>query len=418
MIIRNFLVLVSLLTFLSCGSQGVQNRQDGDRVELEPSVLLISIDGFRWDYFEKAATPNFDRLIENGVKASSLIPVFPTKTFPNHYSIVTGLYAENHGVVSNNMYDPVFDERFSLSNQEAIKDGKWWGGEPIWVTAEMQGQKAAAFFWPGSEAEIKGTRPSYYESFNSQTPHSTRIRGVVNWLTLPADERPTFVSLYFSNVDSRGHDFGPESPEVVQAIEDIDSDIGELLGQLEAEKLLDQLNIIITSDHGMTATDNQKVVFIDDYVDLSDISVTDWYPILGIFPADGISLDSLYQQLHGKHPEMDVYKKEDLPAKYHFNSHRRIPPILGVLSESWAATDRAFYPRLEERLRTGATHGWAPENKSMQGIFLGHGPAFKASSQLGEVNNVDIYELMCHILGLSPAENDGSLEGFQDVLNP
>lgn len=383
---------------------------------LDPTVLLISLDGFRWDYFEKTNTPNLDLIINEGVKAASLIPVFPTKTFPNHYSIVTGLYAENHGIVSNTIYDPVFNERFTISNPDAVLDGKWWEGQPIWVTAEKQNQKAATYFWPGSESEIQETRPSYYEAYRGDAPHNSRVDKVVSWLKKDKADRPTFLSLYFSIVDSEGHNHGPDSPEVVDAIVEVDRAVGRLIASLKTEKLYEDLNIILVSDHGMIKTNSQSVVYIDDYINLSEVSITDWYPILGIWPLDGVSTDSLYNQLHGKHPELDVYKKEDLPAEFGYSSHRRIPPILGVLSEGWAATDRAYYPNIVDRLNAGATHGYRPDLISMHGIFVAKGPAFKPGTTLPAVKNVDIYELMCHILGLNPAPNDGSLDSFTTVL--
>jgi len=314
------------------------------------------------------------------------------------------------------MYDPVFDERFTISNPEVVLDGKWWEGQPIWVTAEKQNQKAATYFWVGSESEIQETRPSYYEQYNSSAPHNGRVDKVVSWLKMAKADRPTFLSLYFSIVDSEGHAHGPDSPEVEDAIEEVDRAMGRLISALKAENIFDELNIIVVSDHGMVKTDAQKVVYIDDYINLSDVSITDWYPVLGIWPSNGVSLDTLYNQLHGKHPELDIYKKEDLPEEFGYNSHRRIPPILGVLSESWAATDRAYYPNIVDRLNEGATHGYLPGLSSQHGIFLAHGPAFKSGTTLPAVKNVDIYELMCHILDLTPAPNDGSLDPFSSIL--
>ena len=205
-VFRVFLALALLVLAL----QPAHAVQEAAR--LRPTVILISFDGFRWDYVDMAPTPNLDRLVANGVRAGSLIPSFPTKTFPNHYTIATGLYPEHHGVVANNMYDPEFDARFGLGDRDAVGDARWYGGEPIWVTAEKQGQITATFFWPGSEAAIGGVRPTHWRLYDGSVPNSERVAQVLEWIRLPEDERPTFLSLYFSDVNDLGHEFGAESP--------------------------------------------------------------------------------------------------------------------------------------------------------------------------------------------------------------
>ncbi|MQY62801.1 MAG: alkaline phosphatase family protein, partial [Calditrichaeota bacterium] len=189
---------------------------DGQR--LKPTVLLISLDGFRWDYLEKADTPNLDRLVSTGAKARALIPAFPTKTFPNHYTIITGLYPENHGIIANTMFDPAYGDTFMLSKRETVSDGRWYGGEPLWVTAEKQGRISATLFWPGSEAEIGGVRPTYWYQYDHDLPHADRINQILAWLDLPPDRRPIFITLYFPDTDDQGHRFGPDSQELATAI--------------------------------------------------------------------------------------------------------------------------------------------------------------------------------------------------------
>ena len=210
----------------------------------ESPLILISLDGFRYDYLEKANTPNLDYLVNNGVKAKGLIPVFPSKTFPNHFTTVTGLYTENHGIIANNMYDPEFDASFSMGNQEAVQDGRWWGGEPIWITAEKQGKTSATYFWPGSEAEYEGMRATYWKKYDDRVSNTDRVQQILSWLDLPENERPAFFTLYFSDTDYFGHRYGPDSPEVVKAITHLDSTMGLLLDGLETRNIKDKVNII------------------------------------------------------------------------------------------------------------------------------------------------------------------------------
>ena len=272
----------------------------GSRSRLEPTVLLISLDGFRWDYLEKAHTPNLDRLVNTGVKARALIPVFPTKTFPNHYSIATGLYPENHGIIANTMYDPVVDDTFALSLRAAVSDGRWYGGEPIWVTAEKQGQISATLFWPGSEAEIEGFRPTYWYEYDHDMPHADRVNQVLAWFDLPPDHRPTFITLYFPDTDDDGHRFGPDSPEITSTIQQLDSTLGTLFQGLMERGIMEEINILVVSDHGMASIDSTQMIFLDDYINLTQAGVIDWSPILGLRPPEEVR-ENIYAALKNAH---------------------------------------------------------------------------------------------------------------------
>lgn len=393
------------------GGACVAHRQEPVRTPAAPPpLLLISIDGVRYDYLERADTPALDRLAAGGLKADALVPVFPTKTFPTHYAIVTGLYAESTGVVANSMWDPGRRARFSLRDRDAVGDGFWYGGEPIWVTAQRQGLKAAAYFWPGSEAQIRGVRPTWWTPYEHDTPHEERVAQILAWLDLPAGERPSVLTLYFSSVDSAGHRFGPESPEVIPAIEDVDSHLGRLLDGLEARGLLDAMHILVVSDHGMAATDAERTIMLDDYLDLSRLHVSDWGPAAHIWAGD-MGTDEIVAALDNAHPRLRVWRRNEIPERYHFRDHLRIPDVLAEADLGWLISSRSYMASLEGHYSRGM-HGWDPRHLEMHGIFLAHGPAFTPGDRMGLVEAIHLYELMAALLGLEPSPNDGRLAAF------
>ena len=251
----------------------------------KPILVLVSFDGWRWDYIKRAAVPNLRALADRGVRAEGLIPSFPSKTFPNHYTLVTGLYPAHHGIIANNIRDPDFPARFTMGSQTA-RDARWWGGEPLWVTAIRQGLIASSMFWPGSEAAIQGVRPSEWKPFDDSMPNADRVQQVLDWLALPPDRRPSFVTLYFSEVDHAGHDFGPESPEVLEAARHLDDALGRLVSEIRKLGLLEQTTFVVVSDHGMSELSERRVIFLDDYIDLAKVEVVDWTPVLELAPRD------------------------------------------------------------------------------------------------------------------------------------
>ncbi len=271
---------------------------------LEPTVILISFDGWRWDYHMRAPVPNLQRLMARGVRAEGLIPGFPSKTFPNHYSIVTGLYPGRHGIVANNIWDDPTQRLFTLARRDEVKDSMWWDGEPIWVTAERAGLPTAPLFWPGSEAPIRGIRPRYWEAYNEGTPGAARVDRVLEWLDLPAADRPRFITLYFEDTDTAGHADGPDSEAVREAMLRVDGYLGQLIEGLERRALLDGVNIVVVSDHGMSATSTSRVVILDDYISLDDVAISDLNPTLGIFPKRGKE-EAVYRTLANGHPRLE-----------------------------------------------------------------------------------------------------------------
>jgi predicted AlkP superfamily pyrophosphatase or phosphodiesterase len=401
-----FLILLAILFFAS----GVVSAAPQRITDLRPTVILISIDGFRYDYLEKYPAPNLQALAGKGVRAAALIPSFPTVTFPNHYSIVTGLYPAHHGIVENDMYDPAFNEEFEY-NKPSAKEGKWWGGEPIWITAHKQGQKTASVFWPGTAAPVQGLHPDYWEPFDNKVSPEDRVAKILAWLDLPAAKRPTFLSLYFEQVDHEGHENGPDSPQVREAIAKVDAAIGLLLQGLRQRGIEDRVNIIAVSDHGMAPASPERVILLDDYVDLSRVRVLSVVAFATVWPKQG-GIGDLYMKLR-KMPHVTVYRRGMTPARWHYTGNRRIAPVLALADEGWTITTREW---LKDHKISLGQHGYDNNLPLMRAIFIAHGPAFRAGAKLPAFSNVNVYDLMAYLLRLEPAENDGSLAIFRAVL--
>lgn len=382
---------------------------------LEPTVILVSIDGFRADYMDRFETPTLHRLAAEGVRATEgMLPVFPSKTFPNHYSIATGLYPAHHGIVGNTMYDPEMDAWFRLSDRDAVEDTRWWDGEPIWVTAEKQGVTAGTFFWPGSEAPVQGIQATYWKRFDDTVPATDRVDSVLAWIDLPEANRPRLVTLYFSDTDHDGHDYGTSSEEVADAVARADAYLARLVSGLELRGILDQVNLVVVSDHGMVDVSPERVVFVEDYVDLGDSRVVEWSPILAVDPEPGrgqeiaAALDAA--------PHLTVYDQATLDSVFHYSGSPRIPPIVAGADAGWTITSTHEY--LEARITRfpAGMHGFDPRFPSMAALFVARGPAFRSGFESKPFENVNVYPLIAHILGLEPADVDGRLETVRDLL--
>lgn len=413
----------TLAVFTMLSISGCSQNIEMEPVEsLTPTLILISIDGVRHDYIDMYNPPHLTALAEEGLTADGLQPVFPSKTFPNHFSLVTGLYAENHGIIGNNIYDPEHDDVFGLSIKEAIQNGRWWQGEPIWITAERQGVTAATYFFPGSEAEINELRPSYWHEYDGRVPNRTRVQAALDWLQLPNSERPQFISFYFSDVDSAGHGHGPKSDEVREALLSVDEEIGYLISQLKELGVYEQVNIMITSDHGMYEVDQRNHTVIDTAFDTTLTQyVTYSREIVGIHALRGQS-ETIYQQLQASIPpeEASVFYKSDIPERFHYQRNERIPDIFVLaqpgnilVKESWLEDMLASDDYLEPR----GSHGYDNQIEEMHGIFIARGPQFKNATQLDTVKMVDIYNVMSTALGILPAVNDGDPNVIPMMMN-
>lgn len=410
----------TILTVAACGASTVQLEQptasqvgpNGAQAQPSQGVLLISIDGFARHYLERYPAPAIQALAAAGSTAEAMQPAFPTKTFPNHYSIVTGLYPANHGIVENNIYDADFNSIFRLNKPEEVKNARWWLGEPVWVTAEKQGVKTATFFYPGSEAAIQGVRPALWQAYDGGIDNLQRVRSVLQWLDLPAAERPAFLTLYFSSVDDAGHAYGPDSPEVAAAIAEVDRAIALLVAGLKQRGLYGKLDLMLVSDHGMAAVPAQQVIVLDQLFDSSKAALVLWTPeIVSIFPKPG-ELEPIYQQLQQQLPATaKVYKKSELPERWHYQQSKRIAPLLVIPQPGWRLMQQA---RQQQWLATHGgdkvtgSHGYDNASPEMQAIFIGQGPSFVAGRTLAPFANIELYNLMCRILGITPAANDGN----------
>ncbi len=372
------------------------------------TVVLVSLDGFRWDYLDRGLTPNLSRLAQEGVRAEAMVPVFPTKTFPNHYTIVTGRYPANHGILGNVFTAPDVGGRLKLSDRAAMRDARFFLAEPIWVTAERQGQRTAPLFWPGSEAPIDGVSPSYALPFDSEMPDTARVRRLLQWLDLPLDRRPTFLTLYSSVVDNAGHDYGPDAPETNRAIARADSLIGLLAAALARRG---GPNLVIVSDHGMASTGPDRVIRLDDYVSADAMRVDEMSALLTAWPAAGLE-DSVYRGLK-RASHLVVYRRAELPARFHLEGSPRIAPIMAIADQGWTIARRTASGRPAILL---GNHGFDDTLSSMGAIFIAHGPAFRRGITVPPFRNIHVYPLLAKVLGLTPAMTDGSLDSVRAML--
>ncbi len=410
-----YVFLLVILLFANAAAQEARTPSK----DLKPTVILISLDGFRADYLEKYSAPTLQALAKEGVRAKWMTPSFPSLTFPNHYAIATGLYPDHNGIVANNMYDREFKVLFTMGKREEVENGRWWLGEPIWVTAEKQGQRAGAFFFPGTEAEIGGKRPSIWKPFDDKFPNFERVDTVLSWLDRPEKERPTIITLYYSDVDHAGHDHSPDSDAVKEAIATVDSCLARLVEGLKKRGIEDRVNLIIVSDHGMAPVDPKNVVALDDYFDASQAEIVAWNGAMVHIFAKPDKVEAIYASLKQKSPpHVTVYKKEDLPWRFHYGPSHRIGEIVALAEEGWSMSsrDRIRPAPADGPVKYRGAHGFDNRLESMRAIFIAKGPAFKQGTMVEPFANVDVYNVMARILGLTPAKNDGNEETVKAVL--
>lgn len=395
-----------ILLFLFVLTVSAQNK---------PYVILISFDGFRWDYLNRGITPNLQYIKDNGVSALSLRPCFPSKTFPNHYSIVTGMYPENHGIIANNFIDQFTKEKFSIKDTMEVRNPKWYRGEAIWETAKRQGVITASYFWPGSEVELEYRRPNYFERYEHARPYESRIKGVLDWMMLPYAERPHFVTLYFDAADTYGHKFGPDSEELNNSLMNLDSLVGKLLRGLTDLGFRDSTDLIIVSDHGMTEVSSESIINIEKLIPKYNCKFFDNGPLMFIFPKDE-EKDFVYNELKNLQKNFKVYKKSELPEFYHFSHNSFVPDILIIADPGWTLISNKD-ERWVKSYNSKGNHGYDPNFLHMHGIFLAVGSSFKQNYRTGTINNIDIYPLLAKILHIFPNNNvDGRLERIEFLL--
>lgn len=409
---RSFLVLVLLLSvWTTTFSQ-----------EKEPIVILISLDGFRHDYVERFQPENLIRFISEGTAAKGLIPSFPTKTFPNHYTIATGMLPEHHGLVDNAFYEPAKDQVYTMGNREIVQDGYWYGGTPIWVLAEQQGIKAASYFFVGTEAPIQGVRPSYYFDYDGGVPNLTRIAKVFDWLRLPAVERPRLITLYFSDMDDTGHRYGPNNDlELKKTLDRLDHELGALFEGLESFDL--PIHVVLVSDHGMTEVKQENLILLEDLTAGIQGQVVNNGALAHLHLEDSKVKKKVIQLLLSRNPNISI---DDLSTTENYSDLTAFPQRKGNLlilpKEGYYLTDvrgKVRYQNNAARFQTQVfgEHGFTPRYVDMQGIFYAKGPQIKEGLKLEPFQNIHIYPLLCRILGLPiPLGIDGKLEVLLPVL--
>jgi predicted AlkP superfamily pyrophosphatase or phosphodiesterase len=380
----------------------------------KPYVILVSLDGFRFDYPKRFGAPHLQELGARGASApEGILPAYPSITFPNHYTIVTGLYPEHHGIVANTFYDPARDAVYSYRDPASVTDGSWYGGTPLWVLAEQQGMRSASFFWVGSEADIQGTRPSYYLQYDASFPNGKRVEQALAWLRLPPERRPHFITLYFSDTDSAGHQYGPDSPQVADAVHELDYQIGKLVAGIQQTNL--PVDLIVVADHGMVKVEG-PVVYLSEF---------GWSPqwfrrVVGtsFYPRSEADAQSAYEAMKGKSDKFLVYRRSQVPANLHFDSNPREgdPVVVPTGPYYLAASPDAQRPIAPPAGAHGYDTSRMPE---MKAIFFAAGPDIRAQATLPPFENVNIYPLVARILGLDITNlKTGPIDGKLAVLQP
>jgi predicted AlkP superfamily pyrophosphatase or phosphodiesterase len=381
----------------------------------KPYVIMVSLDGFRYDYPKRYHASHLLALATSGAAApQGMIPSYPSVTFPNHYTIITGLYPEHHGIVANHFYDPARKETYSYHDSKAVADGTWYGGTPLWVLAEQQGMRSASFFWVGSEADIQKVRPTYYLKFDNAFPNGKRVEQVLAWLHLPPAQRPHFITLYFSDVDSAGHEYGPDSPEVADAVQKLDREIGKLEDGIRESKL--PVDLIVVADHGMAKVEGPPVHLYDFGLQKSSFE-----QVVGplLYPRSEEDAQNAYLALRGKSDKFEVYRRGEMPGRLHYDSNpREGDPVIVPTGPYFITAGAGPEP---EHPPVGA-HGYDPSRMpEMKAIFFASGPDIRRGVSLPPFENVNVFPLIAKILGLDittlkTAPIDGQLTVLQPIL--
>ena len=393
--------------------QIIPNRKNGDNQLQKPYVILISADGFRADFKDKFQAKNLQRLSENGVAAEYMLSSFPSLTFPNHYSIATGLYPSHHGLVDNSFYDAQRKESYGMSNKKAVADGSWYGGTPLWVLAEKQQMLSASFYWVASESDIQGTLPTYYYNYNEKIDIDTRINTVKQWLQLPEEKRPHIITFYFPEVDHEAHTYGPDAQQTEEAVHFVDTSIGKLVATVDSLKL--PVNFVFVSDHGMTKVEYVHPMLLPKAIDPEKFIIPRGDALLHLYAKDPKDIIPTYEALKKEAKDFDVYLAKDIPKRFHYakkdDKFNRIGDMLLVphLPKVFGITGKPTTP---------GKHGFDPTIKDMHATFLAWGPAFKPQTKIKAFENVNVYPMIATILGLKYDHGiDGKIKNLKPILS-
>ncbi|KAL8714992.1 MAG: hypothetical protein Q9225_006445 [Loekoesia sp. 1 TL-2023] len=407
------------------GRVGLETLSNGTS-NFAPTTILISLDGFRADFLHRGLTPTLNSFVAEGVSPKYMLPSFPSVTFPNHYTLVTGLYPESHGVVGNSFWDPTLDEDFFYTDPTRSMQPKWWaGGEPLWVTAEKANITTAVHMWPGSEAHIMSLEPTFLDKFNGTEDLTRKVDRILELLDTPVASdsaiatRPQLIAAYVPVVDADGHLYGPNSTEIRGTIKRVDSMLQELFAGLDQRNLTKIVNIVVVSDHGMATTSTDRLIQLDDLIDLKLVDRIDGWPLYGLRPKNPADLQGLYDTLlveaeHNDH--FDVYVKETMPERYHFSDNDRIAPLWVIPQAGWAIVHKEDFDVQDAKARgevyhPKGLHGYDHEHPLMRSIFIARGPAFphEPNSRLEVFQNIEVYNMVCDSLGIEPKPNNGTL---------
>jgi alkaline phosphatase D len=376
------------------------------------TTVVLSLDGFRWDYPQKTSTPTLDLIAKEGVKAVALIPSFPSKTFPNHYTIATGLYPDHHGLVNNSFFDQEMNKSYAIVNKEARFNPDFYSGEPIWITAQNQGVKTASFYWVGSDVAIQGKHPDYWKMYDGSIPFLHRIDTIIKWLQMPEAQRPRLIMAYYHEPDAVGHEYGPDDARTLELVSGLDSLTGILYQRIKSLPNSDCINFIVVSDHGMGEISSERNIAIRDFIPENwPVRIDGGNPNFNIYAEDGW-VDSAYLALK-KSNHLQVWKPSEVPEHLNYGSNPKVGDIIVVADSAWSVTMKK-----PKKQFTGGTHGYDIRNTDVHTIFYAAGPAFKQNYIHPSFQNIHIYPLLAHLLGIMPAKTDGDLLQVIDMLNP
>jgi alkaline phosphatase D len=389
----------------------VDNGPNSPEAQKAHYVVLVSLDGFRWDYARRDNATHLLALGRHGAWApDGMLPSYPSLTFPNHFTIVTGLYPEHHGLVANSFYDPTKQARYAISDPSAVTDGSWYSGWPLWSLAESQGMRSACLFWPGSEAKIAGFRPSYYLHYDDKIDDTARIEQVLAWLRLPAEERPHFITLYYSEPDHEGHEFGPDAPETKAAVLKVDALVGKLKAGLDATRL--PIDLVILSDHGMVKEQGDWIT-LDQFADLTGFESAGQL----LYAKTDADSERVYDQLKKASSQFIVYRRKNVPADLNFNQNPREGDPVVIATGPYAIRAHGPPDGKPDHAPTTGMHGFDPHKMpEMKASFFAAGPDILPGHTVKPFENVNLYPWLAHMLGLSPPKSDGSLNVLAGTL--
>lgn len=388
-----------------------ENGANSEAAQKAHYVVLVSLDGFRWDYAKRDGATHLLEIGRKGVWApEGMFPSFPSLTFPNHFTIVTGLYPEHHGLVANSFYDPARQTHYAINDSTAVTDGSWYNGTPLWSLAESQGMRTACFFWPGSEAKIAGYRPTYYLRFNNKVDDNARVEQILEWLRLPPADRPHFITLYYDEPDHEGHQYGPDAPQTKAAVLKMDKLVGKLKDGLDATGL--PINLIVVSDHGMAKVEGAPIT-LDTFADLSGFETTGSL----LYAKTDADAARVYDQLKKVSAQFVVYRRKDFPAELNYRANPREGDPLVLATGPFLIRAHGPPAGKTEGTPPAGMHGYDPHKMpEMKASFFAVGPDILPGRTVQPFENVNLYPWIAHLLGLTPPKSDGSLNVLAGTL--